>query len=64
MGQQWKVSKATPFQARKLSQNSGQVSESNFATVAFLQFKEGRLRRELERKGIFLSGEYCDETLL
>ena len=35
----------------------------NFATVAILHFNKGCLRRELERKGFFLSGESCEETL-
>ena len=38
---------------QKLSQNSGQVSYINFATVAFLHFNKGRLRREFERKDFF-----------
>ena len=56
--------KSHSIPSQKLSRNSGQVSYFNFATVAFLHFNKGRLRREFERKDFFLSGEYCEETLL
>ena len=64
MGEQWKVSKATLFQARKVTWISGQVSFFNFATVAFVHFNKGLLGREFERKGFFYLVNLFEETLL